>query len=37
MRSDEGEGGVYRLLAMVDCGVLAVSSSLVAWSLFVPA
>ena len=34
--SDEGEGGVYGLLAVVDCLVLAVSSSLTAWSLFVP-
>lgn len=34
--SDEGEGGVYGLLAVVDSLVLAVSSSLVAWPLFVP-
>ena len=34
--SDEGEGGVYGLLAVVDCLVLLVTSSLVAWSMFVP-
>jgi hypothetical protein len=34
--SDEGEGGVYGMLAVVDCLVLAVTSSLVAWSMFVP-
>ena len=33
--SDEGEGGVYGLLAVVDCLVLVVASSLVAWSMFV--
>jgi hypothetical protein len=35
--SDEGEGGVYGMLAVVDCLVLVVTSSLVAWSMFVPA
>jgi hypothetical protein len=35
--SDEGEGGVYGMLAVVDCLVLLVTSSLVAWSMFVPA
>ena len=33
--SDEGEGGVYGLLAVVDCLVLVVTSSLVAWSMLV--
>jgi hypothetical protein len=33
--SDEGEGGMYGLLAVVDCLVLLVSSSLVAWSMLV--
>jgi len=38
MRSapEDGEGGVYGLLAVVDCLVLLVSSSLMAWSMFVP-
>ena len=35
--ADEGEGGVYGMLAVVDCLVLVVTSSLVAWSMFVPA
>jgi hypothetical protein len=35
--ADEGEGGLYGLLAVVDCLVLVVSSSLVAWSMLVPA
>ena len=34
--SEEGEGGVYGMLAVVDCLVLLVSSSLMAWSMFVP-
>ncbi len=34
--SDEGEGGVYGMLAVVDCLVLVVSSSLVAWSMLAP-
>ena len=34
---DEGEGGLYGALAVVDCLVLLVSSSLAAWSLLVPA
>jgi hypothetical protein len=33
--SDEGEGGVYGMLAVVDCLVLLVSSSLVAWPMLV--
>ena len=33
--ADEGEGGVYGLLAVVDCLVLVVTSSLVAWSMLV--
>ncbi len=33
---DEGEGGLYGMLAVVDCLVLVVSSSLAAWSLLVP-
>ena len=32
----EGEGGVYGLLAVVDCLVLVVTSSLVAWSILMP-
>jgi hypothetical protein len=31
----EGEGGMYGLLAVVDCLVLVVASSLVAWSMLV--
>jgi hypothetical protein len=34
--SDEGEGGLYGVLAVVDCLVLVVSSSLVAWSILAP-
>ena len=34
---DEGEGGLYGALAVVDCLVLLVSSSLAAWSLLAPA
>ena len=34
--ADDGEGGVYGVLAVVDCLVLLVSSSLVAWSVLVP-
>jgi hypothetical protein len=34
--ADDGEGGLYGLLAVVDCLVLVVSSSLVAWSMLVP-
>lgn len=34
--SDEGEGGLYGMLAVVDCLVLVVSSSLAAWSMLVP-
>jgi len=34
--ADEGEGGVYGLLAVVDSVVLVVSSSLVAWAMLVP-
>ncbi len=34
--ADEGEGGVYGMLAVVDCLVLVVSTSLVAWSMLVP-
>lgn len=34
--TDEGEGGVYGMLAVVDCLVLVVSSSLAAWSVLVP-
>ena len=34
--SEDGEGGVYGMLALVDCLVLLVSSSLMAWSMFVP-
>ena len=33
--ADEGEGGLYGLLAVVDCLVLVVTSSLVAWSMLV--
>jgi hypothetical protein len=35
--ADEGEGGLYGLLAAVDGLVLVVTSSLVAWSMLVPA
>jgi len=34
--ADDGEGGLYGVLAVVDCLVLVVTSSLVAWSLLVP-
>ncbi len=34
--TDEGEGGLYGMLAVVDCLVLVVSSSLAAWSMLVP-
>ena len=34
--ADEGEGGVYGLLAVVDSVVLVVSSSLTAWAMLVP-
>ncbi|MFL6700124.1 MAG: hypothetical protein ACJ8GJ_23380 [Vitreoscilla sp.] len=34
--SDDGDGGVYGVLAVVDCLVLLVSSSLAAWSVFMP-
>jgi len=34
--ADDGEGGVYGLLAVVDCLVLVVSSSLAAWSMLAP-
>ncbi len=34
--ADDGEGGVYGLLAVVDSVVLVVSSSLVAWAMLVP-
>ena len=34
--SDDGESGLYGMLAVVDCLVLVVSSSLVAWSMLVP-
>ena len=34
--ADDGEGGVYGVLVVVDCLVLLVSSSLAAWSVFVP-
>jgi hypothetical protein len=34
--SEEEEGGVYGMLAVVDCLVLLVSSSLMAWAMFVP-
>ncbi len=34
--ADEEEGGVYGLLAVVDCLVLVVSSSLAAWGMLVP-
>ena len=34
--ADEGEGGVYGVLAVVDSVVLVVSSSLVAWAMLVP-
>jgi len=34
--ADEEEGGVYGLLAVVDCLVLVVSSSLAAWAMLVP-
>ncbi|MBC7666461.1 MAG: hypothetical protein H7276_22165, partial [Caulobacter sp.] len=34
--TDESEGGVYGMLAVVDCLVLVVSSSLAAWSMIVP-
>ena len=34
--ADEGEGGLYGLLAVVDCVVLVVTSSMVAWSMLVP-
>ena len=34
--ADEGEGGLYGMLAVVDCLVLVVSSSLAAWSALVP-
>ncbi len=33
--ADEGEGGLYGMLAVVDCLVLVVTSSLVAWSMLV--
>lgn len=33
---DEGEGALYGMLAVVDCLVLVVSSSLAAWSMLVP-
>jgi hypothetical protein len=33
MGSEDGEGGVFGMLAVVDCLVLLVSSSLVAWAL----
>ncbi|MCK9684435.1 hypothetical protein [Scleromatobacter humisilvae] len=35
--ADESEGGLYGALAVVDCLVLLVSSSLAAWSLLAPA
>ena len=34
--ADDGEGGLYGMLAVVDCLVLVVSASLVAWSMLVP-
>jgi hypothetical protein len=34
--TDDGEGGVYGMLAVVDCLVLVVSSSLAAWSMIAP-
>jgi hypothetical protein len=34
--ADEGEGGLYGMLAVVDCLVLVVTSSMVAWSMLVP-
>lgn len=34
--ADDDGGGVYGLLAVVDCVVLVVASSLVAWSVFTP-
>jgi hypothetical protein len=34
--ADDSESGVYGLLAVVDCLVLVVTSSLVAWSFLVP-
>jgi len=34
--TDEGESGVYGMLAVVDCLVLVVSSALAAWSMLVP-
>jgi len=34
--SDDGEGGLYGLLAVLDCAVLVVASSLVAWSIWMP-
>jgi hypothetical protein len=34
--SDDGEGDLYGLLAVVDCCVLVVASSLVAWSMLMP-
>jgi hypothetical protein len=34
--ADEGEGDVYGILAVVDCLVLLASSSLMAWSMFMP-
>ena len=34
--TDDGDGGVYGLLAVVDSVVLVVSSSLVAWAMLVP-
>jgi hypothetical protein len=34
--ADEGEGGLYGMLAAVDCLVLVVTASLVAWSMLVP-
>lgn len=34
--SDDGEGALYGLLAVVDCCVLVVASGLVAWSMLVP-
>ena len=33
--SDDGEGGVFGMLAVMDCLVLLVSSSLVAWAMLV--
>ena len=34
--ADEGEGGLYGMLAVVDCLVLVVASSLAAWSMLMP-